>query len=523
MWYIFNRMRLAIVVLSIVCLGGYSCADGGSPAPLTVDEVAMHIKTIRADYPGSMLAEAQIEIWLATFAQNRLLELRKAIPSPWMASQTSMLAMQTNLSKPLTNARRFNVVSEGPESEADADAVFHKGFLAGKTDGLAALNTAKALTDPALKDAFLMGMIVSAGRADSFADAQVIRETIMAEMSHDQRHWVSSERWMPLWPAESIAVYADTLGEDKKFSVLRSVSDEGQEYFPNMDVAIQFLNHFGRSGPGQFPIVIKSLGTVFAARDPEKFLVWWDALKPDWKTYYTESYIGVLLRHNPETIHHILPAFSDSNSYTAIQIAREWARYDEKAAIEWVDQLPVHKVFPTEKISAPQVPPAIARVRNTSALPTMPFRGRAAEPISSVLPEANIRPVSIRKTLAKNAYPGAAAITNAALMRAIVSLEDKTFLSLLSDFKEKPAINAKEQLLRQLLLERWVFDDPMIACEWIINQGTHNMRTLLPLAVARASRSPENLKKLHSLILKIPEERIYVDAKTVIGEPPSAE
>lgn len=91
----------------------------------------------------------------------------------------------------------------------------------------------------------------------------------------------------------------------------------------------------------------------------------------------------------------------------------------------------------------------------------------------------------LRKDLAAQAHPGEPPATNADLCREVVSLGNDTAAALFANVNSNPPRNAKENLLRQLLLERWVLSSPGEAASWIVQNGNQMDRESMALALSR--------------------------------------
>src|SRR4030095_5559877 len=120
----------------------------------------------------------------------------------------------------------------------------------------------------------------------------------------------------------------------------------------------------------------------------------------------------------------------------------------------------------------------------------------------------------LRKQLAPSAHPGEPPSTNAALCCEIVSLGNDTAAALFADLNSNPPRNAKENLLRQLLLERWVLSSQGEAAGWIVQNGNQMDGELMALALSRLSLvDQEGAFELASLF---PDENVFRLLREVI-------
>ncbi len=235
MKFICNAALSGMFVMSQISAGSL-----GLPEKPTTDlgGVVAHLKQTKQEYPHSALAQTQMELWFTQLSLAQLTELKSSIPSPWSATELSADAMQIRLEEMLTQ-----VIETHPESIQKDHAASPREFgrRAGIVDWKEALKTADQIEDQKIKSLYLIGVIESAGQLNSFTQAETLRALILPKISRDQRHDIRSYEWTLLWPAESIAELAISSPDDKRFSLLRHVADNGDMFFSQMKEGEKYL------------------------------------------------------------------------------------------------------------------------------------------------------------------------------------------------------------------------------------------------------------------------------------------
>lgn len=327
------------------------------------------------------------------------------------------------------------------------------------------------------------------------------------------------EEWRRLWPAEALVSWIGKLPEDTRFGDLREIADSGNFYFSSFEEGVGFLPHFGKSGPGQLPVPARALGAVFAARDPEGFLAWrpdeWDYAKRE----TLEAGIEVLLRRDPSYIKRIIPLFRDDDSAGTCAIAREWARYDHEAALEWAESFPKSREFERAKGFKNVTPAPRFTPEEAAGLIGRHFQNPPREEVRlEELEVTTLRGGDAEKwleELAERAIPGASPLANLELYETVFSLNLATVKVLLGGFELTPARNAKEKMVRSYLLEQWAFLEPADCGVYLLESGNGEMRQLLPLAFSQLRNAEPG--EVHDWLLKIPERELYEICAKEVG------
>ena len=112
--------------------------------------------------------------------------------------------------------------------------------------------------------------------------------------------------------------------------------------------------------------------------------------------------------------------------------------------------------------------------------------------------------VKLRHSLAELTRPGEPAVLNTTITAEVLSLGQATAMALLEQFEISAPVNAKENALRILLLERWALTAPEPAARWIIGKGNGTHRSVLPLALA--TLAPIDPELAMTLALQIPDD-----------------
>ncbi|MEO8353382.1 MAG: hypothetical protein ABI680_16760, partial [Chthoniobacteraceae bacterium] len=289
---------------------------------------------------NSRLVRAQIAVWLQKISANDLQKLQASIPNLWSAApfvfQAHDLRLREAISEALSTHPDLPISSENPLTAIEA------GHTDGSRDYLAALNASEQIPDPAIRTQYLLGVAQSAGRADTYSEAQKVRDAVIPLLSGDEQHDLTAyqfDEWTFLWPAQSIADWVRTKPEDERFGPIRHVLDHGAEFFATLEEAAAYLPNFGRSAKGQAPIVAEAMGKVLAARSPETFMKWWLALPCDQRMGPIDDAIAPLLRQNPTLIDEIIPHIPTDSLVSHSDVTREWFRYDPVAALRWCSRI----------------------------------------------------------------------------------------------------------------------------------------------------------------------------------------
>lgn len=486
--------------------------------PTGLKEVTDQINTVTQAYPHSVLAQTQLELWLMQLTLDQLIQLQTSIPTPWSASELSSAAMRFELDEMISR-----VIAVHPESikKGYTASPTEFGRRAGIVDWKEALKTADQIENADIKSRYLIGVIESAGQMATYTEADKLRQTILPKLPHDQRHRISAygqDGWAYLWPAESIADLAKSCPEDQRFSILRHVADRGDMFFSQMKEGEKYLQYFGFSAPGQAPVIAESMSGVFAARDPLGFIQWFQAQPDTIRSSAIENAIEPLLRNDLLLIEKITPYFNDSRSYTALEIAQEWARYDRPKAMAWAKKLPASQVFDesfvfrdtrtTEKLTFKKLEDHFNSKQDGTA-PRIPFeRPKASTPID----------IDYRTELGKLAHPGSSSLVNVPLYEQVFALQKDQVPSLLAEFEKSPPQHAKDILVRRYLLESWMMYEPEAACDWILSSGDGRMRELIPLAFSLMKSN--DAKETYRRLMAIPEEAIFTDCIEILGLKP---
>ncbi len=510
------RMKFlsAAVLLGIVAISQTSAGslEFSEKPPTDLKEVIAKLKVFKNAYQHSVLAKTQLELWLMQLSVDELTQLKTSIPSMWSGTEISFEASSIQLEEML-NA----VIEVHPEAIKKGYQARPKEFgrRAGIVDWKDALKTADQIEDDQMKHQYLIGVFESSSQMNSFAEAETLRLLIFSKFPNAQTPGDRSNNWTYLWPAESIADLAISYEEDKRFSLLRHVADNGNMFFSQMKEGEKYLQYFGRSAPGQAAIIGESMSGVFAARDPLGFIKWFQDQSENIQSFAIENAIEPLLRNDPMLIEKITPYFKDDKSYTALRIAQQWARYDRPKAVAWAKKLPASEVFDesfvfrdtrsTEKLTLKKLDVFFNSKQNES-VSRIPFdRPKATTPIDK----------EYRTELCKLAHPGSSALVNASLYEQVFALQKNQVLSLLSEFETSPPQHAKDILVRRYLLESWVWYDPEAACDWILTYGDGRMRELIPLtfSLMKSNEAKETYRRL----MAIPEEFIYMECLDLLG------
>lgn len=509
MKFLSAAVLFGIVAMSQTSAGSLNLSE---KPPTDLKEVIAKLRVFKNAYKHSVLAKTQLELWLMQLSVDELTQLKTSIPSPWSAQSLSFEASTIQLGEML-NA----VIEVHPETIKKGYQASPKEFgrRAGIVDWKEALKTADQIEDEQIKHRYLSGVIESAGQTNSFAEAETLRSLIFPKFPNGQRPDDRSNNWTYLWPAESIADLAISYQEDKRFSLIRHVADNGNMFFSQMKEGEKYLQYFGRSAPGQAPVIGESMSGVFAARDPLGFIKWLQDQSGNMQSFAIENAIEPLLRNDPMLIEKITPYFNDSKSYSALEIAQEWARYDRPKAVAWAKKLPVSEVFDesfvfrdtrsTEKLTLKNLDDFFNSKQDESAS-RIPFdRPKATTPIDK----------EYRTELCKLAHPGSSPLVNVSLYEQVFALQKNQVLSLLSEFETSPPQHAKDILVRRYLLESWVWYDPEAACDWILTSGDGRMRELIPLAFSLMKSN--DAKETYRRLMAIPEEFIYMECLEILG------
>ncbi len=104
----------------------------------------------------------------------------------------------------------------------------------------------------------------------------------------------------------------------------------------------------------------------------------------------------------------------------------------------------------------------------------------------SAIPPVNPKPVPpiTRQSLAERARPGQSPAHLASLCQTVLTLGLPEIHALLDHFITLPPVDARENQVRQLLLERWAMLEPEPATRWIIVEGNGMHREVMTLALA---------------------------------------
>lgn len=520
---------MAVILLFILGILGVFAADKNVDIlqrnpPDRLEEIVAIFSSVYEEYPESVRAKTQLERWLSQFPVQKLVGFEREIPSPWSGTPLSFGAFRGELREHLETALSLHPDQTALETLRPDLAAFGRGQATTPGNWQETLQKSSEIQDEKIRDHFLLGLLRSVGRLDRFDDSWKKRKAVIALMSQSLRvHTTTYEndKWKLLWPAGALATWAETLPEDQRFNILRQVADQGSHYFSTFEEGVHFLDHFGRSGPGQLPVIAEAMGAVFAARDRDGFFRWTSNQGGYVETQALEAAIEVLLRRDPEEIKQLILHFEGSNSFSSLEVAQEWARYDPEAALCWARSLPVFKKFgesfvfnnirPTKKISREN---AIELIRKHFAV-------RPDHEIHLISPDTHILPATLegskklRESLSALALSGATPLANLELYQRVFSLDLPTVEKLLQDFEQTPPHHARELMVQRYLLEQWVFLEPEKACEWILLSGTGAMRSLLPLAFSQM-RNPDPLK-VHAWQMRIPEREIYDKCAAITG------
>lgn len=507
----------ALVLSSLVAIPHLSANSLGlsEKPPTDLKEVIAHIKTAKQAYPNSVLAQTQLERWLMQLSLDQLTQLQRSIPTPWSASELSFAAMRFELDEMISC-----VIAVHPESIQKGYPASPKEFgrRAGIVDWKEALKTADQIEDEKIKSLYLIGVIESAGRMDSFTEAETLRSLVLPKLSSNQRPDVRAYKWTFLWPAESIADLAKSYPEDKRFSLLRHVAESGNMFFSKMEEGEKYLQYFGYSAPGQAPVIGESMSGVLAARDPLGFIKWFQDQSENMQSFAIEGAIEPLLRNDPMLIEKITPYFNESRSYTALRIAYQWARYDPAKAMAWAKTLPASKVF-SEPLIFRDIPSTQKLTSEKLEDFSNPQQDGSAPRISFDRPKAGT-PIDkdYRSELGKLAHPGSSSLVNVLLYEQVFALQKDQVISLLAEYETLPPQHAKDILVRRYLLESWMMYEPEAACDWILTSGDGRMRELIPLAFSLMKSN--DAKETYRRLMAIPEEAIYTECIGILGLKP---
>ncbi len=74
---------------------------------------------IRKNYPVSILAETQIELWLNLLPFDELITLEKNLPTPWEATDLSRLAQESGIRQKLSNLTQKTTAEGFKDGTAD--------------------------------------------------------------------------------------------------------------------------------------------------------------------------------------------------------------------------------------------------------------------------------------------------------------------------------------------------------------------------------------------------------------------
>lgn len=509
--------------MSVVALFGMFampqvCADSlglSEKPPTDLKEVITYIQKANEAYPNSVLAQTQLELWLTQLTVAQLTQLQASIPTPWSASEVGSAAMRFELDEMLSR-----VIAVHPESIQIGRTASPTEFgrWAGVADWKEALKIADQIEDEAIKSQYLIGVIESAGEMNTFTEAHTLRSLVLSKLTSARKPDLRAYQWTYLWPAESIADLAKSYPEDKRFSLLRHVADNGNIFFSQMNEGEKYLQYFGYSAPGQAPTIGESMGGVFAARDPLGFIKWFGEQSENMRYFAIDNAIEPLLRNDPALIEKIIPYFNNSNSYTALEIAQEWARYDLPKAKAWAKKIPASKVFDEsfvfrdtrtkERLTLKKLDDFLSS-KSDGSPSRIPFdRPKATKPVDK----------QYRTELCKLAHPGSSSLINILLYEQVFSLQKNQVVELLADFEKSPPQHAKDVLVRRYLLESWVLYAPEAACDWILKSGDGRMRELLPLAFSLIKSN--DAKETYRRLMAIPEEAIYTECIGILGLKP---
>jgi hypothetical protein len=411
---------------------------------------------VTGKYPGSVAIQTQYLTWISQLSVQELAELEEKIPSPWTGSQLSSDSMSINIRQSLKTATRDKV----KDAEVyKLDFYYARGRQTTTHDYEKTLTQVKLIEDEKTRDQFLKGMLVSLGRETTFTSGQAKRDHVITLISQAERIHINTyswPKWAALWPANNIANYANTLSEDDRFRMIRHIAEHGSYYFSNFDEGLRYLKHFGYSAPGQKPVIGESMGAVFAARTPMAFVEWFEK-QPQSSTMQhcaIQNAIEPLLRNEPQLIRRITPFFNDSSSYTALEVAREWARYEPKKAEKWAATLPASKTFDTFKLHELGRAHHLDQKRLSQAL----NRRNKVQMADLIRPKKTLKKLKInRESLTKLTSPGASLLVNKELYQCVFSLSAEKVEALFNSYVQHPPGDARDALVRMYLLESWVW------------------------------------------------------------------
>ena len=198
---------------------------------------------------NSRIVRAQIALWLQKLPADDLQKLRASIPGGWsgLGTETGFSAFELGLADAISEALSthpdLQISSENPLTAIEA------GRVDGSKDYRAALVTAEKIPDQKIRTQYLLGVVQSAGQANSYGEAQEVRDAVLPLLAGDERHTLTAYQfgaWTYLWPAQSIAAWARTKPEGHRFGPIRHVFEHGAEFFATLEEATAFLPNFGR-------------------------------------------------------------------------------------------------------------------------------------------------------------------------------------------------------------------------------------------------------------------------------------
>jgi hypothetical protein len=116
--------------------------------------------------------------------------------------------------------------------------------------------------------------------------------------------------------------------------------------------------------------------------------------------------------------------------------------------------------------------------------------------------EAEVK--KLRAELAALSHPGQPAAVDAPLCARVLALGNDTVQALRTDFKARPPVDARENGVFRLLLERWALTAPREAADWMLREGSGFARAALPFALTRLVTIDQ--EKALRLLNRSPEE-----------------